>query len=159
MTRFRERSDRVTNAFERLALRGVFQGFNVSPGARGTLRYSFTWLMRRPMSATYPPAPGVLAFPRLLPAVDRAGTMAADLKALVAERLSRTSPAHKRIDARRAGLDWHVRGRVASLTLTVRGENQEYAVRHGLNLINEIFVLLRQTYPDYLTEHFGLPSE
>jgi hypothetical protein len=159
MTAFSERSDRVTAAFERFARRGVFQDFSVSPGRRGALRYSFTWLMRRPMTATYDPATGVLAFPRLLPSVARASPMAADLAALAAERLSRTSPAHKRIDARRAGLDWRVRGSAASLTLTVRGANQEYAVRHALNLVNDVFLLLRQTYPDYLTEHFGLSPE
>jgi hypothetical protein len=46
-----------------------------------------------------------------------------------------------------------------SLTLAIRGRHHEYAVRNALNLVNELFLLLRQTYPDYLIEHFGASAE
>jgi hypothetical protein len=46
-----------------------------------------------------------------------------------------------------------------SLTLTIRGEHYEYAVRSGLDLVNELFLLLHESYPDYLVQHFGLSSD
>ena len=85
--------------------------------------------------------------------------MAVDLGALVAARVSRTLPAHKRLDARRARGSCAIRRGDWSLAVHIRGANHEYAVRKAVNLINELFVLLQETYPDYLVERFGLSTE
>jgi hypothetical protein len=68
-------------------------------------------------------------------------------------------PAHKRFDGRRARVECTVRGGTLGLTVTVRGASHEYAVRRTLSLINDLFVLLHETYPDYLVTHFGISSE
>jgi hypothetical protein len=46
-----------------------------------------------------------------------------------------------------------------SLTVTVRGRNHEYAVQRALNLINELFLFLHESHPEYLVRHFGLSPE
>ena len=67
--------------------------------------------------------------------------------------------AHKRLDARRATVASSLRGNDWSLTMKVRGSNYEYATRAALNLVNELFLLLHERYPDYLIERFGLSAE
>jgi hypothetical protein len=85
--------------------------------------------------------------------------MALALDALVDSRTSRRQPAHKRIDGRRASLSRRLRDGNWSLVVTIRGANGGYAVQRALNVINELFVLLHESYPDYLIERFGLPPE
>ncbi len=111
------------------------------------------------MTLTYEPRRGALTFTNLLPGVGVTPMLRRDLKALIDECRSRAVPPHKRIDARRARLSTSTRRGQLSITLTVRGRHDEYAVQRGLNLVNDLFVLLRATYPDYLSEHFGLPAE
>jgi hypothetical protein len=77
----------------------------------------------------------------------------------VAERSTRVVPEHKRIDARRARLTAGVRNREFSLSVEIRGNNQQYAVSKTLNVVNDMFVALHETHPDYLIEHFGISQE
>ena len=100
---------------------------------------------------------GVLGFPSLLP---RAGKeIVAEMQALIAERSTRAVPDHKRVDARRARVTGRVRNGDVSLSVEIRGSNQQYAVSKTLNLINEMFVALHERHPDYLVEHFGISQE
>jgi len=46
-----------------------------------------------------------------------------------------------------------------TLSLQVRGRHHEYAVQRGLNLINQLFLLLQASYPEYLIEQFGFSAE
>ena len=85
--------------------------------------------------------------------------MVAALRMLVEGRGRRELPAHRRLDSRRARAACAVRDGDLSLTLRVRGPHYEYAVRRALNLVNEMFLLLHETYPDYLVEHFGLSTD
>ena len=41
----------------------------------------------------------------------------------------------------------------------MRGRHHQYAVKAALNLINDLFLLLHEAYPEYLVEHFGLSTE
>ncbi len=117
------------------------------------------WLLRRPMHAVFDAQRSVLTFPTLFPHVDPRSAMAAELKVLVVSRTLKDQPAHKRLDARRARLTCAVRKGDWSLGLEIRGANHEYAVRHALNLINELFLALHASYPEYLVEQFGLSTE
>jgi hypothetical protein len=137
----------------------VFRGFRATPATRGRVEYQFMWLLKRPMRAVFDTRRGVLAFPALFPGAGGEPTMALELKALVAGRTRRDQPAHKRIDARRARLASAVRQGDWSLAVEIRGANHEYAVRHALNLVNELFLVLHASYPDYLVEHFGMSTE
>jgi hypothetical protein len=146
----------VTRTLQRYAERGVFRGFSVTPGR---LEYRFSWLTRRPMTLRFDPRTGVLSFRRLFPGVTTRAGMVADLHAAVAGRANRELPAHKRLDRRRVTLTSSVRDGHWSLMTTIRGANHEYAIRQTLNLVNELFLLLHETYPEYLVDHFGLSTE
>jgi hypothetical protein len=149
--------DPITAAFRAYADRGVFRGFRATPAARGRIDYQFLWLTRRPMTATCDPRRRTLSFPSLLPDLD-AGA-AREVKALVAARTDRAQPVHKRLDARRARITGAVRKGGFSLTVEIRGDNHDYAVKKALNLINELFVALHEAHPAYLVEAVGLSTE
>ena len=152
-------SDAVSAALRTYADRGVFRGFRATPTTRGRIEYSFQWLLRRPLHAVFDPRRSVVTFAALFPGVEGGSPMAGELGALVASRTRRTLPAHKRLDARRARLSCAIRRGDWSLAVHIRGANHEYAVRNALNLINELFVLLQERYPEYLVERFGLSTE
>ena len=101
----------------------------------------------------------VLAFAALFPHIEAKSAMALELTSLVLSRSRKDQPAHKRLDARRARITSATRKGEWSLAVEIRGANHEYAVRHALNLINELFLVLHETYPEYLVEHFGLSTE
>jgi hypothetical protein len=102
---------------------------------------------------------GVLRFPALFPGIDAKSPMVTTLNSVVRSRTRSTQPAHKRIDGRRARVTSIVREREWSLSVAIRGANAQYAVQRTLNLINELFVALHESYPDNLIERFGLSAE
>jgi hypothetical protein len=146
----------VTAALGHYADRGVFRGFRASPSARGRVVYEFFWLTRKPMRAVFDRR-GILAFPALLPQASK--DIATEMKSLAAARSKRAVPAHKRIDARRARLITTLRKGELSLAVEIRGKNHDYAISKALNLVNEMFVALHESYPDYLIHHFGISQE
>lgn len=152
-------AEAVGSALQHYADRGVFRGFSAHVGAAGRVEFRFVWLMRKPMVVAFDPRRGDIVFKNVLPGIGRMADVAAAVKAEIAGRTSRALPAHKRLDARKAQVKAWVRAGDLSVRLSVRGANHQYAVRMGLNLVNELFVLLHESYPDYLMEHFGLPAE
>jgi hypothetical protein len=151
--------DVVANTLEQYAARGVFRGFSVGPERNGRRRFRFIWLTPKPMSISYEPASGLLSFRNLLPSVDKYPGLATGLRSVLNEHRDPAAPAHRRIDARRARLRSSTRGGSFSMTLQVRGNHGEYAVQRGLNLVNQLFLLLQANYPEYLVECFGFRSE
>lgn len=151
----------VTAALQQYADRGVFRGFSASRGTRGRYEYTFRWLMQRPFTLVYDPARRLLSFRELFPDLGARSPIAAALREVVAERSTRCVPAHKRLDGRRAHARCAVQRNRFSLSMAVRGgtTNDSYAVRQMLNLVNELFLVLHEKYPDYLIAHFGLSSE
>ena len=120
------------------------------------MSYQFLWLTRRPMHASIDRR-GRLTFTALLPQATK--EIVAEMKSLVAARSTRAVPEHKRIDARRARLACVLRKGHLTLAIDIRGQNQEYAVKQVLNLINDMFVALHESHPEYLVEHFGISQE
>jgi hypothetical protein len=100
-----------------------------------------------------------LAFLDVLPRVGRGSSVEGDVEALVRSRSASTLPAHRRIDRRRAAVRCERRRGRVSIVVTIRGRQHAYAVQRGLNLINEVFVLLQASHPAYLWDAFGLPAE
>jgi hypothetical protein len=147
----------LTPALQAYADRGVFRGFSAMPAPRGRVEYEFTWLTPQRMRAVFDARARTLAFPALFPHLPP--DAARDLKAIVLSRSRRGAPAHKRIDARRAKLATAVRGGDFFLSVTVRGKNEAYAVSTALNLINELFVALHESHPDYLVTRFAVSAE
>jgi hypothetical protein len=137
----------------------VFRGFQVEALGRGRTAYEFQWLLGRPMRAVFDARRGVLAFDALFPGIAPASTPASGLAAIVRERTSPRLPPHKRLDQRRARVSGATRRGTWGLSVTVRGRNHEYAVQRTLNLINELFLFLHESHPEYLVQHFGLSPE
>jgi hypothetical protein len=152
-------TDGVALALQRYADRGVFRGLSVAEGRGGRQTFSFTWLTRQPMALTFEPKTGALVFKDLLPGVGANRAFVSDLKAIVDDHTGRAVPAHRRIDARRLRVACSVRGGHLTLSLQVRGAHHEYAVQRALNLINQLFLLLQASYPEYLIEQFGFSAE
>jgi hypothetical protein len=133
----------------------VFRGFRAIPGSRGRIEYQFLWLTRRPTHAVFDPRAKTLSFPALFPGL----SAPAELKRIVNGRTSRSLPAHKRIDARRARLSCRMRAGDFSLRVEIRGWQVTYGVSHVLNVINELHLALHESQPEYLIERFGVPGE
>ena len=152
------RCDAAGSALQRYADRGVFRGFSATP-ARGRCEYTFRWLARRTFTLGYDPSRGVLSFRSLFPHVDARSAIASDLRAIVAARSTRRVPAHKRLDARKVQASCGVRSGSFTLTFRVARAQEAYAVRHLLNLVNDLFLMLQESYPDYLVAEFGLSPE
>ena len=149
----------VTAALQAYADRGVFRGFSVTPRPRGRVAYDFQWLLRPPMRLELDARATTLTAPALFPGVAARSPLATALDAIVCERTARWQPAHKRLDGRRVRVASAIRGGRWTLTVTIRGANHRYAVHHALNLINELFLFLQESRPEYLIEHFGLSPE
>lgn len=154
----RDDADVVTRALQDYADRGVFRGFSVAE-ERGRWIFRFLWLSRQTMALTYDPRTAVLSFAKLFPGVDPKSALLEELKTIVDKRTTRAVPEHKRIDGRRVRLSFTVRQGAASLTLGIRGRHHAYAVQRALNLVNDLFLALHASYPDYLIDQFGFSSE
>jgi hypothetical protein len=111
------------------------------------------------MHAVFDARRGVLSFPSLFPGVARPSPKASGLDAIVRDSSSSRQPAHKRLDGRRVRVTGTVRRGDWWLVITVRGRNHAYAVQRALNLVNDLFLFLHESHPEYLIEHFGLSPE
>jgi len=149
----------VTDALRMYADRGVFKGFNVKDSQGRRPEFTFTWLTRRPMSLSYDSRTSRLIIGNLFPHVNPRSEMVADLRHLIVERSSSELPVHKRLDRRKAQLTCTVRRGRFAVQLAVRGSSHAYAVRHLLNLVNELHLRLHEAYPEYLVAHFGVSPE
>lgn len=156
--RARRGVDAVTEAMQGYADRGVFRGFSARQRG-GRVEFRFTWMTPRPMTVTYDSKAHALTFRNVLPGVASKSPLLAEARALVEERTLHGLPAHRRIDARRARVSLALHRGCVSLTLNIQGQHHRYAVKKALNLMNELFVILHATYPDYLAKNFGLPEE
>jgi hypothetical protein len=135
--------------------RGVFRGFSeVRDG-----HFSFVWLIRREMELSVDTAKQVLRFRRLLPGVPAGSAMYAELKSFIRQRHDCALPEHRRIDRRRAEASCTNRGGCVSLSLKVKNHHYAYGVNRLVNLAHELFLHLREAYPDYLAENFDVPQE
>lgn len=152
-------TEAVSGALQRYAARGVFRGFSILPERNGRRNFRFTWLTRQPMTIAYEPKSRRLSFRNLLPGVGKYPGLVAGLKRIVDDHRGPAVPAHRRIDARRARVTGSIRRGNFSLTMQVRGRHGDYAVQRGLNLVNQLFLLLHANYPEYLVEWFGLRPE
>lgn len=152
-------ASQLSAALQAYADRGVFRGLRVEAGPGGRRDYFFTWLTRTPMRLRYEPAKRELRFVDLLPRVSAYPGLAGDLRELVLEHQSSAVPEHRRIDGRRVKLATAVRAGHFSVTLRLRGAQEAYAVQRGVNLVNQLFLLLQANYPEYLIQCFGFSPE
>jgi hypothetical protein len=153
------RGNAVGEALQKYADRGVFRGFKASRRTGGRYEYSFRWLALRSFTLTHDPARRVLAFASLFPKVGARSPIASALRDVVAARSTRRVPAHKRLDPRKVQARCAVRHGDFALTMRITGADEADAVSQLLNLVNELFLVLREAYPEYLVAQFGLSAE
>ncbi len=145
----------VRESLQAYADRGVFRGFSeVNNG-----HFKFVWLIRHQMELSVDTAKHVLRFKQLLPGVPASSTMYAELKSFIEQRHDRELPEHRRIDRRRAEVSCSNRGGFVSLSLKVKNNQYAYGVNRIVNLVHELFLRLRDAYPEYLAENFDVPQE
>ena len=152
-------ASQLTAALQGYADRGVFRGFRVESSSGGRSDYFFTWLTRTPMRLRYEPSRRELRFVDLLPRVSSYSGLTQDLRRLVLEHQTSAVPEHRRIDGRRVKLAATVRAGHFSVILRLRGAQEAYAVQRGVNLVNQLFLLLQANYPEYLIQCFGFSPE
>lgn len=149
----------VTRTLQGYADRGIFLGFAVTPAARSTVRYRFRWLTRRPMDLRFDPAARRLVFHELFPNATKYPGVTEAMRATVASASSLERPRHRRVDPRRAKMACRfVRGH-GSLQLSIETTSGDYPVRAALGLVNELFLVLHECFPEYLIAEFGASPE
>lgn len=149
----------VQHNLQAYADRGVFRGLSRRNASRGLPAFEFVWLAQRPLTLSVDAANHVLRFGRILPGVPASSTMYAELKMFIRGRHDHLLPAHRRVDIRRAEASCSNRGGVVSIALQVKRNHYAYGVNRIVNLVHELFVHLRDAYPDYLVEYFDARQE
>jgi hypothetical protein len=105
------------------------------------------------------PAPRTLTFVALFPAVAGTPAVAATLKRAIAAAATVAVPRHRRLDRRRATMTGRVRGGDLSLRVTINAGDGTYAVRAALAVVNDLFLVMHECFPDYLVAQFGVSDE
>lgn len=149
----------VDATLQAYADRGVFRGFSASDAPRGLRHYRFVWLTRRPMIVTLAPRRRLMTFVRLFPGVARAQGVTPALRQALAAASRRAAPAHRRLDPRRGTMTCRRDGEDLSLRLTIAPGTGVHAVKAALGIVNDLFQVLHECYPDYLAVHFGVSDE
>lgn len=111
------------------------------------------------MTLTFETKTGRLTFRNLLPNVVHGSAMEAELKRFIASHSDRHRPPHRRTDPRRAEVSCTNRRGSISVTLRVKAGHYEYAVRAGVNLVNEIFNYLKESHAEYMWVNFDASQE
>jgi hypothetical protein len=145
----------VRESLQGYADKGVFRGFSESRSGH----FHFVWVLGHPMELVVDTAKQVLRFKQLLPGVAANSALYAELKTFLQERHNRDLPEHRRVDRRRAEVSCSSRGGAVTISLKVKNNQYAYGVNKIVNLVHELFVHLRDKYPDYLVENFDVPQE
>jgi len=149
----------VGKGLQAYADRGVFRGLNEVKLRHGKPGFRFVWLGSRLLNFSLDSQKGVLEFTNLLPNVPSNSMLYSDLKHFLKSRSDRKIPRHRRVEASRAEVTWTNRRGNVSIALTVRNNQYAYSLNRLVNLIHEIFVLLNDSYADYMSENFDTPQE
>ena len=145
----------VREHLQAYADRGVFRGFSEQRSGH----FTFIWVVRHPMELVVDTSKQTLRFKQLLPGIPAKSPLYAEVKKFVRERQERALPEHRRIDRRRAEVSCSNRGGAVSVSLKVKNRQYAYGVNKIVNLVHELFLLLRDRHPDYLVENFDVPQE
>jgi hypothetical protein len=149
----------VRESLQAYADRGVFRGFSEIKARRGSATFQFVWLIQHEMELSVDTVKHLLRFKQLLPGVPAKSAMYAELKKFLRERQDPDLPEHRRIHRRRAEVSCSNRGGFVSLSLKVKNHQYAYGTNRIVNLVHELFVHLRDAFPEYLVENFDVPQE
>ncbi len=151
----------MAGILEDYAARGVFRG--VGPGAarKGTASFKIMWHRDRSFEFVVDVAKETMSFPAVLPGVPAHSTMYWEFREFVESRQSPDLPEHRRIDPEKAQVRCSNRDGNASLTVSVKDGDYEYAVRKLVGLVHEVYMvfLYDGRYYDYMVETFDLDPD
>jgi hypothetical protein len=145
----------VRESLQAYADRGVFRGFSEIRNGH----FKFVWMANHQMELSVDTAKGALRFRQLLPGVQAKSALYAELKSFIEQRHDKELLEHRRIDRRRAEVSCANRGGFVSISLKVKNNQYAYGVNRIVNLVHELFLHLRDAYPEYLVENFDVPQE
>jgi hypothetical protein len=150
--------DEARHQLQAYADRGVFRGLS-EKYARGKTLFTFTWLLDRPMHLVVDPLRRALEFKDVLPGIPAGSEESKRLRDFLRSRQSRDLPEHRRVDPAKAKITGSNRRGAMSITLKLEGDDYDYGVNRIINLVHELFVHLRDAWPEYLMENFDVPQE
>ena len=145
----------VRETLQAYADRGIFRGFSEVSGGR----FRFIWIMQHEMELKVDTTGPALRFKNLLPGVPAKSRMYSELRKYIEQRHDPALPEHRRIDRKAAEASCHNRSGCVSISLQVKKNQYAYGVNRIVNLVHELFVHLREAYPDYLLENFDVPED
>ena len=151
----------MAGILEDYAKRGVFRGFSRGPVHRGKAAFKMLWHRDRFFELILDTKRRTFRFPVVLPGVPRNSSMYREFKQFLDSAHSRTVPAHRWIDRKKARVrSSHRNGNVA-LTVTVVNSDYEYSVRKLVHLVHEIYLVFLSDgrYYKYLVETFDLDPD
>ena len=149
----------VRQMLQGYADRGIFRGFNEKRTKDRKNEFKFLWLTGQQMTLIYEGKKGTLRFKNLLPNVPSRSAMYLDLKTFLKEKFDGNLPKHRQIDRRLAEVECSNRGGKVSIALKVKRGKYQYGVNKIVNLIHEIFLFLRSSWPDYMWENVDATKE
>lgn len=149
--------ERVAAILQGYADRAVFRGFSRGPVRGGRTVFKITWHRDRLFELILDTRKRTLHFPHLLPEVPPA--MYQEFRRYLESRSSKTVPAHRRIDPKRATVRCANRRGNVSLTLQVLTGDYAYGTRKFIHLVHEIYLQFLGEYFDYQVEAFDLDPD
>ena len=153
----------VREVLQEYADRGVFRALREVRTRGGRAEFSILCFpfTEEPFTLIYAAGSQSLTFKNLLKDIPARSDMYCQFKEYMKERTSPDLPDHRRIDPDRAELKWSNRLGSVNVSLHVKGNQHEYAVRKGMNLLTDIFLdlLTESTYYEYMISHFDMPEE
>ncbi len=153
----------IRETLQSYADRGLFRGFSEVGARRGATEFKILCvpITEEPFALYFTPRTRTLTFKHLLREMPARSALYAGLKAFVRDRSSPELIEHRRIDPGRVEVKCANRAGNVSLTLTVKKDAYEYAMRKGINLVCEIFMelLYEPEFVEYACEQFNIPDE
>jgi hypothetical protein len=151
--------DNVADILQGYADKAVFRGFSKGQPKSGRAVHRILWHRNQIFELVMDARRKTLHFPLLLPSVRPRSTMYREFQRFLRDCAAASVPEHRRIDPRKARISCaNVRGNV-SLTLTVRGDNYEYAARKIVQLVHEVFLIFLLPYFDWECEVYDLDPD
>jgi hypothetical protein len=158
-TKLRYSTDQIHSLLEGYAKRGVFRGFSRRSARGGIAAFRLVWFYNRAFDVVFDRQKKTLLVPAVLPCVP--ADIYADFRAFVLSHHDAALPDHRRTERARARLRCANRGGSASVAVTVRDGDYDYALRRLIHLLHETFTifLLDGRYRDYVVEQLGADPE
>ncbi len=140
---------------EDYASRGVFRGFSKGRVSGTTVAFKLVWFRDLTFDLIVDTGKKTVMIPVVLPHMP--DSIYRDFKAFVQSHHDASLPDHRRVEITKTRLRCTNHGGNASVTLSVKDGDYDYALRRLIHLIHETFVIFLRNgmYRDYAVAHLG----